>query len=240
MLSLVFVACHGVSAQGLQALDAQNNLLTAGQPNNFSGLVRTFNNSYRGVKGRPFLNESWHPGVIILENGDSVVNVGLNYDAYYDELSYIKREQDTPLFLPQQQVKAFYIKPGDVRSIQYFEKREMTYKNKDLSGFIQVLAQRNSFEIVRKYRTTFLVNQASGAYKTQLYDEFAAINQYFIIKDGKTKKLPKKPVRLAKALGFKGSIMWNEAYKQQWDLNKHEDFMAAIRYFIQLHDSGQL
>lgn len=233
---LALTALHPLKSQPVQALDAQNNLLAAGQPNNFSGVVRTFNNSYKGVKGSPYLNDAWYPGVILLTNGDSLANVGLNYDSYYDELSYIKRDGDTPLFLPQQQVKAFYIKPNDVNSIQYFQKRDLNYKNKDFSGFIQVLAQRPDFEIIRKYKTVFLQNQASGAYKTQLYDQFARVNHYFLLRNGDIIPLSQKHGRLAKALGMSKKVMWDAVYANKWDLKKHEDFMEAIKLFVSIYD----
>jgi len=238
LLFLASASLHGLQCQSIQALDAQNNLLTAGQPNNFTGVVRTFNNSYKGVKGSPYLNDAWYPGVIILSNGDSLANIGLNYDSYYDELSYVKRDGDSPLFLPQQQVKAFFIKPSDVKSIQYFEKRSMQVKNKDFSGFIQILAQRADFEILRKYKTTFLQNQASGAYKTQLYDQFVQVSQYFILRDGEFKALSTKHGQLAKSLGMSKKVMWDAVYANKWDLKKHEDFMQAIRLFISIYDQN--
>jgi hypothetical protein len=225
-----------LKGQTLQALDAQNNLLTAGQPNNFTGVVRTFNNSYKGVKGSPYLNDAWYPGVIILSDGDSLANVGLNYDSYYDELSYVKRDGDSPLFLPQQQVRAFYIKPDDIQSIQYFEKRNLVYGKKDFSGFVQILAQRPDFEIIRKYKTVFLQNQASGAYKTQLYDQFAHISHYFIVKNGVLTPLPQTHGRLAKALGMSKKVMWDAVYANKWDLKTHEDFMQAIKLFVRMYD----
>lgn len=237
-LTILALTASQVKSQPVQALDAQNNLLAAGQPNNFSGVVRTFNNSYKGVKGSPYLNDAWYPGVIILNNGDSLANIGLNYDSYYDELSYVKRDGDAPLFLPQQQVKSFYIKPNDVKSIQYFEKRALSHKNKDLSGFIQVLAQRPDFEIIRKYKTVFLQNQASGAYKTQLYDQFAQVNQYFMVKNGELLPLPPKHGRLAKTLGMSKKIMWDAVYANKWDLKKHEDFMEAIKLFVSIYDKN--
>lgn len=233
----IFILSFFQAEAQLTALDAQNNLLTAGQSLHSTGVVRTFNNSYQGVKGSPYLNRGWYPGIMILESGDTISNQGINYDAYHDEVNYLNRLDNAPLFLPGKKIRAFYINSEEY-GLQRFERREFQHKNKDQSGFFQILVQEEGFEIIRRYRTVFFQNQASGPYKMKLHDEFSPVNQYYMIKSGEVILLPKKPGALAKKLGIPSKPMFDLVYKNELDLKKHDDYMKAIKLFLALRNSA--
>ena len=219
-------------AQGLQALDAQNNLNTLGQLNNPSGLVRTFNQRDRGIEGSPFLNEFWSPGVIILFNEDTIPNAGLNYDAFYDEINYLHRLDGSPLYLSQGNISAFIMAPEDDRGLQYFRREKVTHGKKVYNGFFQVIAENENLLILRKTKSVFFARQFEGAYKTRTRDEYIKIDHYFLIKNGKTTLLPQKPGRLAKKLGMKKSLLFDYTFNNQLDLRQERDFRKAIDFYL--------
>jgi len=220
-------------AQVLQALDAQNNLNTLGQLNNPNGLVRTFNAAGRGIEGSPFLNEFWSQGVIILFNGDTIPNAGLNYDTFYDELNYLHRLDGSPLYLSQGNISAFIMVPEDDRGLQYFRREKVTIGKKEYKGFFQVIAENDDLLILRKSKSVFFASQSEGAYKTRLSDTYSKIDQYFLIRDGETSILPQKPGKLAKKLGVKKRLLFDYTFENQLDLSEEKDFRKTIAFYLE-------
>lgn len=229
---VVGLSSTNLNAQALQALDAQNNLNTLGDLNNTNGLVRTFNQGSRGVQGSPFLNEYWLPGVLILFNGDTIPNAGLNYDAFYDEVKYLHRRDGSPLFLSQGVISAFIMVPEDDRGLQYFRREKVVLGKKEYNGFFQVIAENENLLILRKTKSVFFASQSEGAYKSRMNDEYTKIDHYFLIQDGETSLLPQKPGRLAKKLGIKKRLLFDYTFQNQLDLSREQDFRKVIAFYI--------
>ena len=230
----VGLSSSNLHAQALQALDAQNNLNTLGELNNANGLVRTFNQGNRGVKGSPFLNEFWAPGVIVLFNGDTIPNAGLNYDAFYDEVKYLHRLDGAPLFLSQGNIASFIMVPEDDRGLQYFRRDTVNHGNKEYVGFFQVIAENEEILILRKTKSIFFERQSEGAYKTRTNDEYSKIDTYFLIRNGETTILPQKPGKLAKKLGIKKRLLFDFTFQNQLDLRKEKDFRKVIAFYMDI------
>jgi hypothetical protein len=232
MILLCSLNCTTLYSQALQALDAQNNLNTLGELNNANGLVRTFNQANRGIKGSPFLNEFWAPGVIILFNGDTIPNGGLNYDAFYDEVKYLHRLDGAPLYLSQGNISSFIMVPDDERGLQYFRRDTVNHGNKEYTGFFQVISENELMLILRKTKTIFFERQYAGAYKSRTNDEYSKLDTYFLIRDGETILLPQKPGKLAKKLGMKKRLLFDYTYENQLDLSKEKDFRMVIAFYM--------
>ncbi|MEM8565709.1 MAG: hypothetical protein AAGF85_04570, partial [Bacteroidota bacterium] len=69
---------------------ARNNLEAIGGA---SGVVRTFDNRYEGVKGTPYLFEHWKSGVLYLRNGSTIEFSKGNYNKFEDEFIFIESDR---------------------------------------------------------------------------------------------------------------------------------------------------
>ncbi len=173
---------------------AEQNLRSLGSAGS-SDQIRTFNNSYRGVVGTPFLVNRWQKAVLVTAKKDTI-RTSIKLDLFKDDLWAILSKGDSII-----------VDKGLVRSFSFHDEQEKRdrdfFFDSHLLGYFEMAYKGNNISLASKRRKDLIKAAVSGGYRTgNPYDEFVtARTQYFVIKDGKLHQLRQRRGVLEELLG---------------------------------------
>jgi hypothetical protein len=222
---LICFLCHYLSAQqgGLGGNDAQTNLNYLGGNDGRFNMVRTFNDSYYGTLGHPFLFDSWCVGEVQLQDNIYYKNVKLKYNIYTDQLIYLRPLGDS-VIVSQSKVKGFQLNIPTARK----------FKNLDNTQYYEVLYEGKT-ALFTKWKKKILKADAKGAYNAgRRYDEFIEEKELWLQKTTETRvKVKKTKAFFIESFPEKSAEL--SAYIKENKLNMKEE--AAIVRLLQYYDS---
>ena len=128
------------------------------------------------IRGTPFLNERWMPGIVVFQGGDSTWISSMNYNAYLDEVIYVNQVLNMQVIIDHLTLEGFILTPGDGKPDLRFN-RWISTKNAR-SKYVQVLVkERISLLVVRK--TDLIIDQG---YPPALHpDYFLPNDKYYVV-----------------------------------------------------------
>lgn len=227
-------------AQEMSEPEKQQNLQNLGT-SDLSGMVRTYDERYEGVKGHPLFFEDWVTGSVLLENNQEY-QAELQYNVHTDEL-IVKQKGRDPVILDKERVRAFSMGVNDAANMANFVKA--SYLEHELprvkeDKYVQVLYDGETvlYAINRKP-----LNKANykGAYNTgQTYDEFGELDaSYYFVGPHGVKKMKNNEKSVLKALGDKkDGKLADYIEEQNLDLQDRTDLVELIMYYENQLDRG--
>jgi hypothetical protein len=168
---LLFIS---VSLQGIAQttpVDAQQNINSLSR----GGITRTFNNTYKGVKGTVFIYPKWSEGIIY--SWKKAYNyTEIQYDGYNDEVLFRHKNQE--IIAEKSVVDSFEIKLEE--STRYFTRVNSSEDNKSM--FMEVLYNGPNKLLAQRKKKLLKANLSSNYGTTREYDEFTDETNYFLMK----------------------------------------------------------
>jgi len=195
--TLILLFGNNLYAQVADGLDKQTNLNELGREGN-TGIVRTYDNRYIGVKGSPFFINDWHNGTVYLENGKIFENVPLKIDVYQNELLAISRGQT--IYVTKDQVNNFLLQPDSLEEpIKFINIKSSQYKKFDEDQFLRVLHEGTK-TVLEWHQKYYSEADYTGAYSAnRTYDEFIQSSKfYYLDEKDQLKKLRTSIGKIAK------------------------------------------
>jgi len=170
-----FVFSQGFGT-GLENQTNINQLSTATGP---TSVVRQFYERYAGVKGTPYLWESFRAGEVIAEDGKKYQATYLNYNAYRGELIFKKAPTEPQMILSKKFVKSFRVDSTSSSDFNRF--KNLTFANPGESGFYSMLYQ-GKLQLVCRLSKTLVKADYQGAYSAgREYDKFVENIEYYFV-----------------------------------------------------------
>ena len=198
--SLFFTPFTGYAQMQPEGLDAQNNMDQLGNLTPTSPGARGFDTRYSGIKGSPFLYDSWVEGELYMtENRYFDQGLLFKYDAYLAEV-HVKFESGQVKVLYNHEVEAFKLKVA---------KQPQHYVKLEIDQIQTTFDEPRYYEVVHEgqYRLVTLpfkyIQKADyrDPYSTGVtYDEFKLRDEYFLLVKGQYRKLKLNAKALAKLL----------------------------------------
>lgn len=175
VVSRAFVFSQGFG-NGLENQTNINQLATGTGP---TSVVRQFDERYAGVKGTPYLWETFRAGEVISEDGRKYQATYLNYNAYRGELIFKKAPTEPEMILSKKFVKSFRVDSTSNSDFNRF--KNLTFDKSDDSGFYSVLFE-GKLKAVCRLSKTLVKADYQGAYSAgREYDKFVDNIQYFFV-----------------------------------------------------------
>jgi hypothetical protein len=224
LLTCPLAALAQTTPQGIDAQINLNNVGTAGT----SGVVRTYDNRYDGVRNSPYLLDPWLKGDLLLANGQKYEQVSLKLNTHQDELVFRRSGGDSVIF-NRKNVAQFELADAAGQKLAF---RCWQPEGTDQPGYYQVLAQ-GKYSLFVRHRKTLLKADFKGAYSSgRTYDEFVDEKTYYLALPGRPNsliKLKPGPKALLKALQDDGSLA-QFAQKEGLDLKKEADMAKLLAF----------
>lgn len=210
----------GVTHAQLQGADSQSNLnsLSGGE-----GMFRSFDNRFKGIEGSPLLFDKYLSGKIFFNNGISVQNKRMNYDAYTQEL-IIERE-NKEFLIDSKLIKEFHIyKDGDTL---FFEKFT---NDKGKLIFYQSLWNRK-INLFIFHSKTVLQPTNTGAYSSgKIYSQFEQAASYYYRTPAGKSQLIKNKKSVLNLFRSHQDVIENFIKENDTNFNKEEDLIKLFSY----------
>lgn len=215
-------------AQVADGLDQQINLNEIGREGN-TGVVRTFDHRYEGVKGSPFFVDQWITGTVYLENGKIYKNVPLKYDVYQNEL--LAKTRGQAIYITRDIINNFVLKPDSLSYQIKFTKvtPENKVKRIDPEQFLQVLYE-GDLTLLELKNKVFIKANYQGAYSAnQPFDEFKDTSKfYYLDQDGNLNKLKTSIGGVAKIFGDKKKQVKDFIFEQELNPKNKTDLIKIF------------
>jgi hypothetical protein len=168
-------------SQELDASSAQTNLDALAGSRHSNGQIRTFDHTYLGIKGTPYLNEEWEQSLVLLRDGN-LSKGEVKLDVYSDELRALKSDGDSII-----------VNAGLITSFHLVNsKRKFVFiMDPEGLGYFEVLAEGKDKSLICKRSKRIKKATSPGPYDAgNPYDEFIDIApEYFILKEGRISPL---------------------------------------------------
>lgn len=197
-----------------------------------SGLVRSFDNRYQGIKGTPYLFEEWVPGEVFMKNKQTITIKEFNYNCYTNEVAYLDPSSKAVMLINKNNIEQFYMLSG-ADTLVFFQ---VQLEENAIPIFAQVLYKGES-TLYRVYEKEFVKADYEGVYSAgRKYDEFDDNSDLYLSKPddaipGKVKK-SKKQILAAFPEAEKELSAYMKAEKL--NLKQEEDLVKLLKYFDSL------
>ena len=163
---MISLSCLGQNVVIPQDYEAEQNLRELGTGYG-SGVVRTFDTRYEGVKGSPNVFEFWNPGEVYMRNKGRIAIEQMNYNCFQNEIVYQDPKSYQEMILNKYLVDFFRIFSKDTLLFV-----SVTFPEEPEPVFAQVLYNKNS-QVYKVYKKEFLQANYQGGYSAdRRYDEF--------------------------------------------------------------------
>jgi len=168
LLGLASMATMAQTVPDPTLYEAKENLKELGSTTSL-GNAQTFDNRYEGVKGTPYVFESWLPGEIYLKSRKKIVIKELNYNCFDNELAFLDQATKTVRLINRFTVEFLYFLNGSDTLL--FAPIEPENDGEFL--FAQVLYNGGS-KVYKRYQKEFVRANYEGGYSAdRKYDEYA-------------------------------------------------------------------
>ncbi|MEN8250388.1 MAG: hypothetical protein ABFS32_15750 [Bacteroidota bacterium] len=189
--------------------------------------------AYAGIKGTPFLVDTWSIGSIVLKNGDVFDNLRLKYDMNEDNV-LVWDKTDKKIFPSRNITKSFNFTDSTGVSHFFINISEKEYKFEigiDF-GFFELLYNGKTKLLAKRKKYLHHVEPKGGYSDNKSYDEFRSESPkyYWVDNKGKLFELKKGKKNILNLLKDDGSL---EAYikKEKIKLNKEQDIVQLIQHY---------
>jgi len=196
----------------------------------YSGPIYTYNDSYEGVKGTPFVFEEWLKGIVLLKDSTLFKGLSLKYDAYNDELVILNTKNNTPMVMDKTPISAFTLATSELTPSMLFVKVPYDEKN----FFMQLIYEGKRIDFLKQYKKRLRKADYEGPYNAGIpYDEFIEGNNYFLrFPTGKMEKTKLNRRSIIKSFPNKQQELKSFAKKNNMNLDNEQDVIKLIKYYI--------
>lgn len=191
--------------------------------------IQTFDQSYEGVKGTPYISEEWLKGAALLEGSEEPQVALLNYDCVNDEL-LVRMEDGLPASLPKSHVHSFLL---------YDESETPRYRH-----FVVATPGTGDprfCEVLHSGRTIFLVHHKKIFRKADYqrayspgrkFDEYLDESIYTLKKeDGSWTKLKPGKKQVIALFPENRDLLEKYSAEQQLKLNTPGEIIRLLEYY---------
>ncbi|KAA3438136.1 hypothetical protein [Rufibacter hautae] len=241
-LGLTYSALGFSQTNAPQGLDAQMNLnrLASGATSN----VRVFDNRYEGVKGSPYFLESWAPGEIEIKANNTgktevIKDLKLKYDVFSNLLVAVIPQSKDTLQIGTQPVISFRLDvPTGDNKLEFRRIKEARELDPALSdAFFAVLydSQNGKATVLKRIAKKKIEANFKGPYSAgQNYDEIVDETSYYVVANGKMKKVKLNRKSLLEAFPEKADQIKSFISSQKLAMSSEADLIKAVTYYQSL------
>ncbi|MFO7671080.1 MAG: hypothetical protein R6W31_15590 [Bacteroidales bacterium] len=231
-LGIAITAVTMAQNAGIQGeYEAKENLRELGSTDG-TGNVRTFDNRYEGVKGSPYVFETWYPGEVFLNSKKKVAISQMNYNCFENEIAYKEPASEVIRLLNRYTVDFFQINVSG---------ESLTFVPVKLGEdaepvFVRILYDAAS-KVYKVHQKEFLKANYEGGYSAdRKYDEFVDKYDILFMKQGentlyKAKNSKKYMISL---FPEKENEISSFIKEEKLDLKQDESIVKLMVYFDSL------
>jgi hypothetical protein len=203
-----------------------------------AGMVMTTNMDelYEGIKGTPYLFDTWKQGNIFLKDSSLIRDINIKYNIYTDDVLYLNSKSGDSLIIDRRLIDAFEIQGDSSVNLLLFRDISLKPGSKDKSTFTRVLYNGKT-KLLIKYIKVFIMADYKGAYTAgRRYDEYTDNSQYYIMKDNKLNRIKLNKKAIIKVLADRENEIKSFIDKEGADLNNEYDVITLLEYYDSLPD----
>lgn len=231
-LGIAITAATMAQNAGIQGeYEAKENLRELGSTDG-TGNVKTFDNRYEGVKGTPYVFETWYPGEVFLNNKKKVAISQLNYNCFENEIAYKEPGSEVIRLVNRYTVDFFQINVSG---------QSLTFVPVKLGEdaepvFVRILYDAAS-KVYKVHQKEFLKANYEGGYSAdRKFDEFVDKYDILFMKQGentlyKAKNSKKYMISL---FPEKENEISSFIKEEKLDLKQDESIVKLMVYFDSL------
>ncbi len=203
-----------------------------------AGVVMTTNMDelYEGIKGTPYLFDTWREGNIILKDSSLIKDINIKYNIYTDDVLYLNSKSGDSLIIDRHRIDAFEIKGDSSADLLLFSDIRLKPGSKDKSTFARVLYNGET-KLLIKYIKVFIKADYKGAYTAgRRYDEYTDNSQYYIMKDNELNRIKLNKKAITKVLADRENDVKSFIDKEGTDFDNENDVIKLLEYYDSLSD----
>jgi hypothetical protein len=203
-----------------------------------AGMVMTTNMDelYEGIKGTPYLFDTWREGNIFLKDSSLIRDINIKYNVYTDDVLYLNSTSVDSLIIDRHRIDAFEIHGDSIADLLLFRDISLKPGSKDKGTFARVLYNGKT-KLLIKYIKVFIKADYKGAYTAgRRYDEYTDNSQYYIIKDNELNRIKLNKKAIIKVLADRENEIKSFIEKEGADLNNENDVITLLEYYDSLSD----
>lgn len=188
----------------------------------------TFNNSYEGLKGAPFLLEEFVPALVKIKDTENYYSLKANLDLKNNHLLYVEDNTNLVLAIPSSKIEEVFIKnQNDTLIFRTSEKSDFEPELKE-NRFIEVLKAMPA-EFIRIPYKIYIPADYLGAYTAKRrYDEYRTENDYYLMNSEKVfEKIKLSKKSLIKAFPEKKDFI-NESFRTHAGQDKEKVVLLVL------------
>jgi hypothetical protein len=203
-----------------------------------AGMVMTTNMDelYEGIKGTPYLFDTWKEGNIFLKDSSLIRDINIKYNIYTDDVLYLNSKSGDSLIIDRHRIDAFEIQGDSSADLLLFRDISLKPGSKDKSTFARVLYNGKT-KLLIKYIKVFIKADYKGAYTAgRRYDEYTDNSQYYIIKDNELNRIRLNKKAIIKVLADRENEIKSFIDKEGTALDNENDVIKLLEYYDSLPD----
>lgn len=203
-----------------------------------AGMVMTTNMDelYEGIKGTPYLFDTWREGNIILKDSSLIRDINIKYNVYTDDVFYLNSTSGDSLIIDRYRIDAFEIKGDSPADLLLFRDIRLKPGSKDKSTFARVLYNGET-KLLIKYIKVFIKADYKGAYTAgRKYDEYTDNSQYYIMKNNELNRIKLNKKAIIKVLADRENEVKSFIDKKGADPGNENDVINLLEYYDSLAD----
>ncbi|WP_210488949.1 hypothetical protein [Rufibacter aurantiacus] len=222
-----------------QGMAAQMNLNTLAAGGNAAN-VRIFDNRYEGVKGSPYFMEAWLPGEIEIKAGNTgktelFKDLNLKYDVFSNLLVAVIPQTKDTLQISTLPVISFRMEAPAGDKLEFRRIKEARELDPALAdAFFAVLydSQNGKATVVKRIAKKKIEANFKGPYSAgQTYDEIVDETSYYVVANGKMKKVKLNKKSLLEAFPEKADQIKSFISSQKLAMSSEADLVKAVTYY---------
>lgn len=189
--------------------------------------------AYAGIKGTPYLVDTWSMGSVVMNNGKVFENLRLKYDMSEDNV-LVWDKTDKKIYPTKNITKSFNFTDSTGVSHFFINISDKEYKfDIDIDyGFFELLYNGKTKLLVKRKKYLHHVDPQGGYSDNKSYDEFRteAPVYYWINQAGKLFELKKGKKSVLSLLNDDGTLA-NYAKKQKLKLKKEQEIIQLLEFY---------
>ncbi|PKQ66569.1 hypothetical protein [Raineya orbicola] len=224
----LFLSSVSVLFAQLSGQDAFVNTMTlAGQGN----IVRTWDNRYQGMKGHPYVKNTWENAQIVSIDGKVYQDVPLKYDVY-SNLAVVKNSKGDSIVTEVVNIREFTFKSSKMT----FVKEPLLDNSDNIKNYGKLYEQLfagKKVALLKNHRKVLLQADYQGGYSAnRRYDELIEEYDYYLKKNGATiEKIKLNEKNLLKALSDKEKELKEYLKKEKLNLKTEIGVIRLLQYY---------
>lgn len=191
---------------------------------------------YTSVDGSPYLFDDWRTGAIKEKNGAITDNIMVRYDAYRDEVQFI-RDGKKIAVAPELAVE-FYLVETDAQTGRH---RNLLFKNGfsveeyPNTAYFNVLYDGHT-KYLRKFKINYLEQTVSNYGTNELVKRFVPDESEFLVINGKAVEIKGSRKKILDYFGDKAAAVKKEMKDKNLSLKEDIDLISVLTIYDRLSD----